>query len=92
VTGKPAPAVTPLSRRATIALRIAAVLTLAGLALMVWSILVPTPLPVMLAMTTGQGLGTTAFAIYLLIVLRHLRRDLRAAKQASAAASSENAG
>jgi hypothetical protein len=73
-----------------ILLRISAVLTLAGLVLMVWSILVPTPLPVMLAMTVGQMFGTTAFALYLLIVIRQLRRELRTAKQASAAASSED--
>jgi hypothetical protein len=37
------------------ALRTSAVLTLVGLGLMVWSMLQPTPLPVMLAMTVGQG-------------------------------------
>jgi peptidoglycan/LPS O-acetylase OafA/YrhL len=55
-------------------LRIAAVLTLIGLALMVWSMLVPTPLPVMLAMTVGQAIGTAAFGLYLLVVVRELRR------------------
>jgi uncharacterized membrane-anchored protein len=69
--------ITPLGRRAIIGLRVAAVLTLCGLALMVWSILVPTPLPVMLAMTVGQVLGTTAFALYLYIVVRRLRRERR---------------
>jgi hypothetical protein len=58
-------------------LRISAVLTLVGLGLMVWSMLVPTPLPVMLAMTAGQVIGTTAFAIYLVIVIRQLRRGRR---------------
>ena len=58
----------------TLALRIAAVLTLIGLALMVWSLLQPTPLPVMLAMTAGQGVGTLAFAIYAFIVIRTIRR------------------
>jgi hypothetical protein len=56
------------------ALRLAAVLTLVGLGLMVWSILVPTPLPVMLAMTVGQAVGTLAFALYLYVVVRELRR------------------
>jgi hypothetical protein len=56
------------------ALRIAAVLTLVGLALMVWSILAPTPLPVMLAMTVGQLVGTVAFGIFGFIVVRDLRR------------------
>ncbi|MDX2086475.1 MAG: hypothetical protein SFX73_01440 [Kofleriaceae bacterium] len=56
---------------------VSAVLTLIGLALMVWSVLVPTPLPVMLAMTVGQAIGSAAFAIYLLVVVRSLRRELR---------------
>ena len=56
------------------ALRASAVLTLIGLALMAWSILVPTPLPVMLAMTIGQAIGTLAFAIYGYVVVRDVRR------------------
>lgn len=66
-----------LGPRATLGLRISAVLTLIGLALMVWSMLVPTPLPVMLAMSVGQLVGTTAFAIYIVIVVRQLRRERR---------------
>jgi len=53
-------------------------MTLVALGLMVWSMLVPTPLPVMLAMTVGQAIGTTAFALYIFVVLRDLRRDRRA--------------
>jgi hypothetical protein len=63
-------------------LRLSAVLTLIALALMVWSVLVPTPLPVMLAMTVGQGLGTAAFGIYGWVVFRDLTR-LRRAKRDS---------
>jgi hypothetical protein len=59
-------------------LRISGALTLLGLALMVWSMLVPTPLPVMLAMTVGQAVGTLAFALYLFVVIRDVRRDRRA--------------
>ena len=59
------------------ALRISAVLTLVGLALMLWSIAVPTPLPVMLAMTVGQALGTTAFGLYVFVVVRDIRRARR---------------
>ena len=59
-------------------LRISAVLTLFALALMVWSVLVPTPLPVMLAMTIGQGLGTAAFGIFGFIVFKDLTRTRRA--------------
>jgi uncharacterized membrane protein YbhN (UPF0104 family) len=62
-------------------LRMSAVLTLIGLALMVWSMLEPTPLPVMLAMTVGQGIGTMAFGIYAFIVVRELRRELRRGRQ-----------
>jgi hypothetical protein len=54
-------------------LRISGVLTLIALALMVWSMLVPTPLPVMLAMTVGQAIGTSAFALYLFVVIRDWR-------------------
>ena len=56
-------------------LRISAVLTLLGLALMAWSLVEPTPLPVMLAMTAGQALGTTAFGLYIFVVVRELRRE-----------------
>jgi hypothetical protein len=56
------------------ALRVSALLTLVGLALMLWSLVVPTPLPVMLAMTVGQAIGTLAFGIYLYVVVRDLRR------------------
>jgi len=66
-----------LSHRATLGLRVSATLTLIGLGLMVWSMLVPTPLPVMLAMSIGQAVGTTAFAIYIVIVVRQLRRERR---------------
>ena len=65
-------------RHVSIWLRISAVLTLLALALMVWSVLVPTPLPVMLAMTVGQGLGTAAFGIFGLVVLKDLTRARRA--------------
>ena len=55
-------------------LRGAAILTLFGLAPMVWSMLDPTPLPVLLAMTLGQLLGTFAFAMYGIAVLQDVRR------------------
>jgi hypothetical protein len=59
------------------ALRISSVLTLVGLALMAWSMLQPTPLPVMLAMTVGQGIGCMAFGLYLFVVIHDLRRGRR---------------
>jgi hypothetical protein len=55
-------------------LRIAAVLTLLGLAFMVWAVIDPSATPVMIAMSVGQGLGTLAFLIYLGVVLADLRR------------------
>jgi hypothetical protein len=61
----------------TLWLRIAAGLTLVALALMVWSVLVPTPLPVMVAMTVGQALGTAAFGIYGYVVYRDISRHRR---------------
>jgi len=59
-------------------LRASALLTLLALGLMVWSMVQPTPLPVMLAMSVGQVLGTLAFAIYGYVVIADLRRKLRA--------------
>jgi peptidoglycan/LPS O-acetylase OafA/YrhL len=59
------------------ALRVSALLTLIGLGFMVWSMIEPTPLPVMLAMSVGQALGTLAFGIYLYVVVHALRRDYR---------------
>lgn len=65
-------------------LRASAVLTLLALALMVWSMLQRTPLPVMLAMTVGQGLGTLAFALYGYVVIADLRRIRRARRRGEA--------
>jgi hypothetical protein len=62
-------------------LRVSAVLTLIALALIVWSVLVPTPLPVMLAMTIGQGVGTAAFAIFGIIVFKDLSRSRRVKRE-----------
>lgn len=53
-------------------LRVAAVLTLVALALMVWSVLVPTVMPVMVAMSVGQAIGTAAFAAYGWVVFHDL--------------------
>lgn len=58
--------------------RVSGVLTILGLALMCWSMLQPTPLPVMLAMSLGQAIGTGAFAIYIFVVVRDIYRHRRA--------------
>lgn len=55
-------------------LRIASVLTLLALALIVYSIFVPRPLPVVIAMSVAQAIGTVAFLLYLIVVVRDLRR------------------
>ena len=62
----------------------AAIMTLVGLALMVWSMAQPTPMPVILAMSVGQGLGIFAFLLFGIVVLidqLHKQREagLRAA-------------
>jgi len=54
-------------------LRFSAILTLIALVLMVWSMAVPTPLPVLIAMTVGQGLGTLAFGLYIYVIIQDLR-------------------
>ncbi len=62
-------------------LQIASVLTLVALALMLWSVFVPTPMPVMIAMSVGQLVGTLALASYGLAVfldLFRVRRERRA--------------
>jgi hypothetical protein len=61
------------------ALRVSCVLTLVGLALMAWSMVQPTWMPVMLAMSVGQLVGTTAFAIFLVVIVRDLRRRIHEA-------------
>ena len=59
-------------------LRLSAMFTILGLAFMVWSLVQPTPLPVMLAMSVGQMFGTTAFVLYLISIVIDLRRARRA--------------
>ena len=86
--------VLPKPRWFGVLLRISAVLTLVALALMVWSVLEPTPMPVLLAMSLGQALGTVAFAMYGLVVIadlrqRYVRRDALA-PAASAVTTSSN--
>jgi hypothetical protein len=50
---------------------------LAALALFVWSLLDPRPIPVILAMSLGQVLGTLSFAAFLLVVAYDLRGGRR---------------
>lgn len=55
-------------------LRLSSALTLIGLGLMSWSVFDPTPVPVMVALSLGQVIGTIGFAMYLLVVLLDLKR------------------
>jgi hypothetical protein len=59
----------------------ASIMTLVALALMVWSIVQPTPLPTILAMSLGQGVGTIAFGMYILAIVVDIRRDARARRR-----------
>jgi hypothetical protein len=61
--------------------RAAAVLTLLSLVLMAWSVLDPTPMPVMVSMSVGQAIGTLALLLYVAAVIVYqlrLRREPRA--------------
>ncbi|HEU4727791.1 MAG TPA: hypothetical protein VFT22_07885 [Kofleriaceae bacterium] len=53
-------------------LRFACVLTLIALVLMVWSLFDRTLIPIIVAMTVAQALGTAAFAAYGYVVFRDL--------------------
>jgi hypothetical protein len=64
-------------------LRVSAVLTLIALGLMLWSMLQPTPLPIMLAMTVAQGLGTLAFALYGVVIVLDILRARRASRDSA---------
>lgn len=66
---------------------LSALLTLLGLALMVWSLLEPTPLPVILAMSVGQVFGIVAFALFGGVVAVDQLRKQRAKGAAAAAAT-----
>lgn len=47
----------------------ACLLNLVAIALMIWSVLDPTPLPVMVVMSLGQVIGTCGLLCYLAAVL-----------------------
>ncbi len=62
----------PLTRAEKV-LRIACVCALVGLALMVWSVLDPSPMPVILGLSVGQGVGTLSFLLFLVVVAMDLK-------------------
>ena len=53
---------------------VACVLGLISLALMSWSLFDQGWIPVMMAMSVGQGIGTLSFGLFLLVVIIDLRR------------------
>jgi hypothetical protein len=61
---------------------VACALGLVALGLMVWSVLSPTPLAVMVAMSIGQVIGTASLAMYVVAVLLDLRRARVLAREA----------
>jgi hypothetical protein len=52
----------------------ACALALVALGLMVWSLLEPTPMPVLVAMSVGQVLGTLSLMLFGAVVLADMRR------------------
>lgn len=56
--------------------RRACLLALAALGLIVWSMLQPKPLPVVVAMSMGQLLGTLSLALFAYAVIADLRERL----------------
>jgi hypothetical protein len=56
----------------------AAINGLIAVFLMLWSLVDPRPLPVLVAMSAGQVLGTISLAAYLMVVAADVRRKLRA--------------
>jgi hypothetical protein len=51
----------------------ACILALSALGLIVWSLLDPRPIPVIVAMSVGQVLGTLSFVAFLVVVVGDLR-------------------
>jgi len=72
-------------QRAARMLRVSAAMTLVGLAFMLWSLVKPTAMPVVLAMSVGQLVGTLAFAMFGWVVFSELREARRIAAAAAAA-------
>jgi hypothetical protein len=52
----------------------ACALALVALALMVWSLLRPTPMPVLVAMSVGQVLGTVSLLMFGVVVVADMRQ------------------
>lgn len=55
-------------------IRVACYLASIALVLMIWSVLTPDVVPILLAMSVGQGLGIVALLCYLLAILSVVRK------------------
>jgi hypothetical protein len=69
-------------------LRVACFFALAALALMVWSLLDPRPIPVVVAMSVGQVLGTLSLGAFLVVVVADLRGRMKPVLAASSVSDS----
>lgn len=65
----------PLRSKIERRIRLACVLTLIALGLMSWSLVDPRPIPVIVAMSAGQALGTCSLLLFIVAVLLDLRRS-----------------
>lgn len=61
----------------------ASVMTLVALGLMLWSEAVPKPLPVIVAMTVAQGIGTLSLLAFIWVVVSDVRTARRRARTSS---------
>jgi hypothetical protein len=57
---------------------VACALALFALGLVVWSLLDPRPIPVIVAMSVGQVVGTLSFVAFLVVVIGDLRARYKA--------------
>ena len=57
---------------------LACAFALFALGLIVWSLLDPRPIPVIVAMSVGQVIGTVSFAAFLVVVVGDLRSRFKA--------------
>jgi hypothetical protein len=55
-------------------LTVACSCALVALAMMIWSLFDPRPIPVVAAMSLGQAIGTLSFAAFLYVVAMDLRK------------------
>jgi hypothetical protein len=56
-------------------LRIACYFALLAIALMCWAVLDPRPLPVVIAMSVGQAIGTVSLGVYIVVVFVEIRNE-----------------